>query len=159
MSHHSSIEMNLGVAFRQAWFGPVIKIPFFMLTPLAGFDPSITAVCRVASRFFGVIGHTEWTGKLGLLDAIFSTPASHRVHHGTNPEYIDKNYGNLLIIWDRLFGTFAREEAPVTFGLVNNLGTNNPMKITFHSWTEIVRDITKIHSYSEILGYLFGPPG
>ena len=158
MNHHSSIEMNFVVAFRQAWFGPIIKTPFFIVMPLIGFDPSVTTVCAVVSRLYGVIGHTQWIGKLGLLDSIFSTPANHRVHHGTNPEYVDKNYGNLLILWDRIFGTFARERAPVTFGLVNNLGTNNPIKITFHIWAEIARDIRKSQSFNEVLGYIFGPP-
>lgn len=158
MNHHSSTEMNFSVAFRQAWFGPVTKTPFFMLMPLAGFDPSITAVCAVALRLYGVFGHTQWIDKLGWLDAVFSTPTNHRVHHGSNPEYIDKNYGNFLIIWDRLFGTFAREKGPVTFGLVNNLGTNNPIKITFHLWGAMARDLRQARSVKEAIGYIAGPP-
>lgn len=158
MNHHSSTEMNFSVAFRQAWFGPLVKVPFFALMPILGFDPSITAVCAVGSRLWGVFGHTQWIGKLGWLDMVLNTPSTHRVHHGTNPQYIDKNYGNLLIIWDRLFGTYAKEEEPVVYGLVNNIGTNNPIRITFHNWIQMARDISQARSAFEILGYIFGPP-
>ena len=109
MNHHSSEEMNFTVSLRQAWFGPITKVPFFVLMPLIGFDPIITAIAGVASTLWGVIGHTQWIRRLGPFEYIFVTPSSHRVHHGSNESYIDKNYGNLLIIWDRLFGTFAEE--------------------------------------------------
>ena len=159
MNHHSSVEMNFSVAFRQAWFGPISKAPFFMVMPLVGFDPSITVVAALCSRLWGVVGHTQWIGKLGWLDSIFNTPSTHRVHHGTNLEYIDRNYGNLFIFWDRLFGTYAKEQAPVIFGLVKNLNTNNPFKITFHTWAAIARDIQQAQSFYEIIGYILGPPG
>jgi sterol desaturase/sphingolipid hydroxylase (fatty acid hydroxylase superfamily) len=159
MNHHSSVEMNFSVAFRQAWFGPISKAPFFMVMPLVGFDPSITLVAALCSRLWGVVGHTQWIGKLGWLDSIFNTPSTHRVHHGTNLEYIDRNYGNLFIFWDRLFGTYAKEQTPVIFGLVKNLNTNNPFKITFHTWAAIARDIQQAQSFYEIIGYILGPPG
>lgn len=158
MNHHSSVEMNFSVAFRQAWFGPISKAPFFMVMPLIGFDPSITVVAALCSRLWGVVGHTQWIGKLGWLDSIFNTPSTHRVHHGTNPEYVDSNYGNLFIFWDRLFGTYSKEQAPVIFGLVKNLNTNNPLKITFHTWAAIARDLRDSQSLFEIAGYIFGPP-
>jgi len=158
MNHHSSVEMNFSVAFRQAWFGPLSKVPFFLVLPLIGFDPSITAVAGVCSTLWGVVGHTQVIGRLGWLDSIFNTPSTHRVHHGTNPEYIDRNYGNLLIIWDRIFGTYAREKAPVRFGLVNNIDTNNPIKITFHTWAAMYKDISKAHLLTHKLAYIFGPP-
>ena len=120
MSHHSSEEMNFAVSFRQAWFGPVSKIPFFMTLPLLGFDPTIIAVAGVISTLWGIVGHTQIIGNLGPLEWIFNTPSHHRVHHGANPQYIDKNYGNLFIIWDRIFGTFEPEDEPVKFGLVRN---------------------------------------
>ena len=107
MNHHSSEEMNFTVSLRQAWFGSLTKVPFFIFMPLVGFDPLITAVAGVASTLWGVVGHTQWINKLGPIEYIFVTPSSHRVHHGSNKEYLDKNYGNLLIIWDRLFGTYA----------------------------------------------------
>ena len=158
MNHHSSTEMNFSVALRQAWFGPISKTPFFAVMPLIGFDPSITIVAAVCARLWGVMGHTQWIEKLGWMDRIFNTPSTHRVHHGSNPEYIDSNYGNLLIVWDRMFGTYAKEEAPVIFGLVKNVETNNPIKITFYSWSAIIGDIKKAQSLNDVLGYIFGAP-
>ncbi len=158
MSHHSSEEMNFAVSFRQAWFGPLSKIPFFMILPLIGFDPTIVAVAGVVSTLWGIVGHTQIIGKLGPLELIFNTPSHHRVHHGSNKQYIDKNYGNLLIIWDRMFGTFEPENEPVKFGLVRNVNTFNPTKITFMGWTEIFKSIKNASSFNEVIYYLFGPP-
>tara|TARA_B100000989_G_C19512462_1_gene459830 strand:- start:581 stop:1414 length:834 start_codon:yes stop_codon:yes gene_type:complete len=158
MSHHSSEEMNFAVSFRQAWFGPLSKIPFFMILPLIGFDPTIVAVAGVVSTLWGIVGHTQIIGKLGPLELIFNTPSHHRVHHGSNKQYIDKNYGNLLIIWDRMFGTFEPENEPVKFGLVRNVNTFNPTKITFMGWTEIFKRIKNASSFNEVIYYLFGPP-
>ncbi|MDG0970273.1 MAG: sterol desaturase family protein [Porticoccaceae bacterium] len=158
MSHHSSVQMNFTIAFRQAWFGPLSKVPFFIALPLIGFDPSITAVTGVCSTLWGVIGHTQLIDRLGWLDKIFNAPSTHRVHHGTNPQYTDRNYGNLPMIWDRLFGTYIQEKEPVTFGLVENLGTNNPTKNTFHTYAAMANDIKSAASFYDILGYIFGPP-
>ena len=158
MSHHSSQEMNFAVSFRQAWFGPISKIPFFMMMPLIGFDPTMIAVAGVISTLWGIVGHTQIIGKLGPLEWIFNTPSHHRVHHGSNAEYIDKNYGNLLIIWDRLFGTFEPEMDKVKYGLVNNVNTYNPTKITLMGWQEIFKNIKNAPSASEALYFVFGPP-
>jgi len=158
LSHHSSKEMNFAVSFRQAWFGPISKIPFFMALPLLGFDPTIIAVTGVISTLWGIVGHTQIIGKLGPLEWIFNTPSHHRVHHGSNKQYIDKNYGNLLIIWDRMFGTFESEEEPVKFGLVNNVNTFNPTKITFMAWMSMIEDIKSKTNFSEMLRTIFGPP-
>jgi sterol desaturase/sphingolipid hydroxylase (fatty acid hydroxylase superfamily) len=158
LSHHSSKEMNFAVSFRQAWFGPISKIPFFMALPLLGFDPTIIAVTGVISTLWGIVGHTQIIGKLGPLEWIFNTPSHHRVHHGSNKQYIDKNYGNLLIIWDRMFGTFESEEEPVKFGLVNNVNTFNPTKITFMAWMSMIEDIKSKTNFSEMLRTILGPP-
>tara|TARA_B100001765_G_scaffold210267_1_gene171333 strand:+ start:189 stop:1034 length:846 start_codon:yes stop_codon:yes gene_type:complete len=158
LSHHSSEEMNFAVSFRQAWFGPISKIPFFMTLPLLGFDPTIIAVAGVMSTLWGIVGHTQIVDKLGPLEWVFNTPSHHRVHHGSNKQYIDKNYGNLLIIWDRMFGTFEPEEEPVTFGLVNNVNTFNPAKITFMAWSSMIEDIKNKNDFSEMLNAIFGPP-
>ena len=158
MSHHSSEEMNFAVSFRQAWFGPLSKIPFFIILPLIGFDPTIVAVAGVVSTLWGIFGHTQIIGKLGPLELIFNTPSHHRVHHGANKQYIDKNYVNLLIIWDRMFGTFEPENEPVKFGLVRNVNTFNPTKITFMGWTDIFNSIKNASSFNEVIYYLFGPP-
>ena len=158
MSHHSSEEMNFAVSFRQAWFGPVSKLPFFMIMPLIGFDPTIIAVAGVISTLWGIVGHTQIIGKLGPLELIFNTPSHHRVHHGSNSQYIDKNYGNLLIIWDRIFGTFEPEKEPVKYGLVRNVNTFNPTKITFMGWHQIYKNIRNASSLNQALYFLFGPP-
>ena len=158
LSHHSSEEMNFAVSFRQAWFGPISKIPFFMVLPLLGFDPTIVAVAGVISTLWGIVGHTQVIGKLGPLEWIFNTPSHHRVHHGSNKQYIDKNYGNLLIIWDRMFGTFEPEGEAVKFGLVNNVNTFNPVKVTFIAWISMIKDLKQKNSFFEAIKVIFGPP-
>tara|TARA_B100001113_G_C21071477_1_gene605741 strand:+ start:533 stop:1372 length:840 start_codon:yes stop_codon:yes gene_type:complete len=158
LSHHSSEEMNFAVSFRQAWFGPISKIPFFMVLPLLGFDPTIIAVAGVISTLWGIVGHTQVIGKLGPLEWIFNTPSHHRVHHGSNKQYIDKNYGNLLIIWDRMFGTFEPEQEEVKFGLVNNVNTFNPVKVTFMAWVSMINELKQKNSLSEVIKVIFGPP-
>ena len=158
MNHHSSEEMNFTVSLRQAWFGPITKVPFFIVMPLIGFDPIITAVAGVASTLWGVIGHTQWIRRLGVLEYILVTPSSHRVHHGSNECYIDKNYGNLLIVWDRLFGTFAEEIEPVRFGIRDNVKTFNPIKITFMFWQQMFLDFKNSKNQKERLLSFFGKP-
>ena len=158
MSHHSSEEMNFAVSFRQAWLGPVSKIPFFILLPLIGLDPTIIAVAGVISTLWGIFGHTQVIGKLGPIEWIFNTPSHHRVHHGANEQYIDKNYGNLLIIWDRMFGTFEPEKANVRYGLVKNVNTFNPIKITLMEWSSIFKDMSKTPNLKESFNIFFGPP-
>tara|TARA_B100000497_G_scaffold43981_1_gene51112 strand:+ start:235 stop:1068 length:834 start_codon:yes stop_codon:yes gene_type:complete len=158
MSHHSSEEMNFAVSFRQAWLGPVSKIPFFMTLPLMGLDPTMIAIAGVVSTLWGIVGHTQIINKLGPIEWIFNTPSHHRVHHGSNEQYIDKNYGNLFIIWDRFFGTFEPEKETVKYGLVNNVDTFNPIKITIMGWTSIFRDIKNSQTFRQALYLFFGPP-
>ena len=158
MSHHSSEEMNFAVSFRQAWLGPISKIPFFILLPLIGLDPTIIAVAGVISTLWGIFGHTQVIGKLGPIEWIFNTPSHHRVHHGANEEYIDKNYGNLFIIWDRIFGTFEPERANVRYGLVKNVNTFNPVKITLMEWSSMFKDMSKASNLQEFINIFFGPP-
>jgi sterol desaturase/sphingolipid hydroxylase (fatty acid hydroxylase superfamily) len=158
MNHHSSEEMNFSVALRQAWFGPITKIPFFMLMPLIGFDPIITAAAGIISTLWGVLGNTQWIKRLGPLEYILVTPSSHRVHHGSNEEYIDKNYGNLLIIWDRMFGTFADEKNKVVYGIIDNVQTFNPVKITFQFWITMYRDCKNAKSIKDKILCFIGRP-
>ena len=158
MNHHSSEEMNFTVALRQAWFGPITKVPFFFVLPLIGFDPLITALAGAAATLWGVTGHTQIIKTLGPLEYIFVTPSSHRVHHGSNPEYIDKNYGNMFIVWDRIFGTFAKEKNKVIFGITENVKTFNPIKITFMNWLKMYQDFKNSNSLSDKANSFFGPP-
>ena len=109
-------------------------------------------------QLWGVIGHTQVINKLGPLEWVFNTPSHHRVHHGSNLQYIDKNYGNLLIIWDRFFGTFEPENEPVKYGMVKNVNTFNPFKITLMEWHEIILDMKNSKSSREAMTHFFGPP-
>ncbi|MFL2487023.1 MAG: sterol desaturase family protein, partial [Gammaproteobacteria bacterium] len=158
MSHHSSQEMNFAVSFRQAWFGPISKVPFFMVLPLIGLDPTIIAVAGALSTLWGIVGHTQIIKSLGPLELILNTPSHHRVHHGANSQYIDKNYGNLLIVWDKMLGTFEPENEKVKYGLVNNVNTYNPVKITFMAWQDIIKRMRNSENAVQALKYLFGPP-
>ena len=158
MSHHSSEEMNFAVSFRQAWLGPITKIPFFIFLPIVGIDPTIIAIAGVISTLWGIVGHTQIIKNLGPFEYIFNTPSHHRVHHGSNKQYIDKNYGNLLIVWDRMFGTFEPEKESVKYGLVKNVKTFNPIKITFMEWSNILKDIKNSNNIKESLYLFFGPP-
>ena len=156
MNHHSSEEMNFVVSLRQAWFAPFAKVIFFMPLPLIGFDPLITVVVGIASTFWGVIGHTQWINKLGPLEYIFVTPSHHRVHHGSNDQYIDKNFGNLLIIWDKFFGTFEPENEKVIYGIKENVKTFNPFKITFMLWIKMYEESKSAVGFKEKFLSFFG---
>ena len=107
---------------------------------------------------WAVIEHTQCIGKLGFLEWFFVTPSAHRVHHGTNTEYLDKNYGNFFIIWDRIFGTYAEEKEPVTYGLINNVKTSNPLKITVFSWVSFIEDFKKSKTTIDKIRSFLGTP-
>ena len=158
MNHHSSEEMNFSVALRQPWFGPLTKVPFFAVMPLFGFDPIITAIAGAVSTLYGLLTHTKWVNKLSFLEYILITPSHHRVHHGSNENYIDKNYGNLLIIWDKIFGTYAAEKEEVNYGIRENVNTFNPIKITFMNWYLMYKDFKKSRGYKNKLLSFFGAP-
>ncbi|MDC0225764.1 sterol desaturase family protein [Gammaproteobacteria bacterium] len=158
MNHHSSEEMNFLVALRQAWFNPIFRVPFFFILPLIGFNPLLTLIVGAASTLWAVIQHTKMIGKLGPLEWIFVTPSAHRVHHGVNDEYMDKNFGNLFIIWDRMFGTHQLEEESVIYGLKRNVKTSSPFKITLFTWREICKDFTISKDGKDKIKSIFGSP-
>ncbi len=139
--HHSSERMNFGTALRQSPTGPFTRALFYWPLPLLGFDPLVVASAGAVATIYGFWTHTETVGRLHpALEFLFVTPSHHRAHHGSNPEYVDRNYANLLIIWDRLFGTFVKEEAAVSYGLTQNIGTYNPFRIGFEEWGKLLRD-------------------
>jgi sterol desaturase/sphingolipid hydroxylase (fatty acid hydroxylase superfamily) len=157
--HHSSEEYNLTTSLRLSWVESLFEWMFFVPMVLLGFD-----VVQVLGALLIVIVyqtwiHTEKIGKLGWLDYVFNTPSVHRVHHGMNAEYIDKNYGGILIIWDHLFGTYKAETEKVHYGITAQLGTSNPLTIMFHEFWAITKDVFKAKSLSEVFGFLFGRPG
>ena len=160
--HHSSQHYNLTTALRQTWTGQVIGTILFR-TPLIflGFHPAMVFFVGAINLLYQFWIHTELINRMGPFEWIMNTPSHHRVHHATNPKYLDANYAGTLIIWDRLFGTFIEEDAreKPRYGIVKNLGTFNPLVISFHEWIGIAKDLFKSRSLKEVLGYTFGPPG
>ncbi|GAB2788910.1 sterol desaturase family protein [Rhabdobacter roseus] len=159
--HHSSQYYNLGTALRQTWTGELSgSFIFYLWMPLVGFHPIDVVLMQAISLLYQFWIHTETIYKLPRpIEFIFNTPAHHRVHHGSDVKYLDKNHAGILIIWDRLFGTFQEEEERPRYGLTTNLGTYNPIRIALHEWVDISKDVARAPSLKVALGYLFGPPG
>ncbi|QJW90083.1 sterol desaturase family protein [Spirosoma taeanense] len=159
--HHSSKKYNLGTALRQTWTGNLSGAwVFWIWLPLLGFSPVAVMTMQAISLLYQFWIHTEHIGKFPApIEFIFNTPSHHRVHHGSNLEYLDKNHAGVLIIWDRLFGTFEPERTRPTYGLTRNIDSHNPIRIAFHEWTDIARDLRRAGSFRNALGYVFGPPG
>ncbi len=157
--HHSSERYNLSTALRQ----PVADA-FGMFIPvgalaLLGFRPELIETARGVNLLYQFWIHTDAIGKLGPLEEVLNTPSHHRAHHGSNGQYLDRNHGSILIIWDRLFGTFAREDEPVRYGLTKNIGTFNPAHIATHEHLDILRDVAAAPDWSDRLGFVFRGPG
>lgn len=159
LSHHSSEEMNFAVAFRQPVLAPLFKIPFFSVLPILGLDPTIIVVVGTISTLWGVVGHTQIVPKLGIAEWFLNTPSAHRVHHGINRQYVDKNYANMFIFIDRLLGTYQPEMEPVRFGLITQANTHSPITLTSMEWVKIWRDLKTARSFGEMVLYVCGPPG
>ena len=159
VTHHSSEEFNLTVGFRSSVFQPLYRFIYFIPLSLVGFDPLDVMFMYAATQIYGILIHTKTVGKLGFLELFLSTPSHHRVHHGSNTKYLDKNMGMIFIIWDRVFGTFEKEEEVVVFGLTENLKSYNPMTLVFHEWRAIIEDLKKQTSIKNKFMYVFGPPG
>jgi sterol desaturase/sphingolipid hydroxylase (fatty acid hydroxylase superfamily) len=159
--HHSSQRYNLGTALRQTWTGGFTSFFFWLWKPLAGFHPIMVLTLQSISLLYQFWIHTEIIRSLGPLEWVLNTPAHHRVHHASNPRYIDRNHGGTLIIWDRLFGTYEPEDMqdPPIYGLTRNIGTYNPLRIAFHEWIDIARDLRSASGFTERLRAVFGPPG
>ena len=159
VTHHSSEEFNLTVGFRSSVFQPLYRFIYFIPLSLVGFDPLDVMFMYAATQIYGILIHTKTVGKLGPLEWVLSTPSHHRVHHASNIKYLDKNMGMILIIWDRVFGTFAKEEEEVVYGLTTNIKTYNPITMVFHEWKAIYQDLKKQTSFKNKFMYVFGPPG
>jgi sterol desaturase/sphingolipid hydroxylase (fatty acid hydroxylase superfamily) len=159
INHHSSEHYNLSTALRQSWTTPLTTLPFWLPLPLLGFAPWMILTQQAISLLYQYWLHTESIGRLGPLEAVLNTPSHHRVHHGANPEYLDRNHAGIFIIWDKLLGTFEPEGAPVRYGLTKNLTSFNPVTIAFHEWRAIAHDVAHAPTLRAALGYLFGPPG
>jgi sterol desaturase/sphingolipid hydroxylase (fatty acid hydroxylase superfamily) len=159
--HHSSERMNFSTAFRQSLMYPIAGMWLFWI-PLAvlGFPPKQIVAIVLINLGFQFFVHTQAIGKLGWLEYVFNTPSIHRVHHARNDRYIDRNYAGVLVIWDRLFGSYVEEDphdAPV-YGIVEPLHTYNPLRATFHEWASMAADFVSVRGWRNKLRALFAPP-
>jgi len=159
VNHHSSRKYNLSTALRQPWTTPFTSLWFWTPMPLLGFDPAMILTVQAVSLLYQFWIHTEAIDNLGPLEAVFNTPSHHRVHHAKNVRYLDRNHGGILIVWDRFFGTFAREIEPPVYGLTKDIDTYNLVDIAFHEWRALWRDVRKPNPLRVRLGYLVNPPG
>ena len=158
-AHHSSEYMNFATALRQKW-NPWFEFVFWLPLPFLGFAPWTIYVAFGFNLIYQFFTHTEMIGKLPRpIELVMNTPSHHRVHHGSDPEYLDKNYAGILIVWDRMFGTFVEEKQRPTYGLTKPVGTYNMIKLQYGDYAKIARNVRATRSWRERMGYLFGPPG
>lgn len=157
-AHHSSEYCNLTTALRQSWLSPFYSFIFFAPMALLGFHPLLIITCQSISVTYQFFLHTESVGKLGPLEWVMNTPSHHRVHHGTNTPYIDTNYGGMLIIWDRLLGTFAPETETVKFGVTSHRPNHNPLRIASNQAVHLLADLRVASSWRQRLGLLINGP-
>jgi sterol desaturase/sphingolipid hydroxylase (fatty acid hydroxylase superfamily) len=157
--HHSSQHYNLSTALRQTWV-PMTYLPFWLPLALVGFPPWMILLAQSWSLIYQFWIHTERIRRLPRwLEFFLNTPSHHRVHHGANEVYLDKNYGGILIIWDRLFGTFTGEGERVRYGLTTNLRTFNPVNVAFHEYRELWHDVRHAHNWRTRLALTLRGPG
>lgn len=165
VTHHSSEKMNFTVGFRSSVFQPLYRFVYFIPLAICGFNPLDIIFIYSATQIWGIFVHTELIKKMGWLEHILVTPSHHRVHHASNPKYLDKNMGMFLIIWDQLFGTFQpelpdEEYQPKRYGLTKNIEKKGAASIVFHEWKSICKDLRrKDISWKDKWNYVFGPPG
>ena len=164
VNHHSSQHYNLTTALRQTWTGTftfmmVVRAPVILL----GFHPAMVLFVGGLNLIYQFWIHTEAIGKMPRwFEAVMNTPSHHRVHHGRNPRYLDANYAGVFIVWDKLFGTFVPEleEEKPDYGLVHNIGTFNPLRVAFHEWVGMLKDIARPGlTFSQRVMYAVAPPG
>lgn len=163
VNHHSSQHYNLSTALRQTWTGNLNgSFVVYLPLPLLGFEPALVAFAMGVSLVYQFWIHTETIGRLPQpIEWLFNTPSHHRVHHAINPRYLDRNYAGIFIIWDRLFGTFVPEDEgePCRYGIVKQIATFNPLRIAFHEWGDMFRDVGGAKRLRDAAGFVFGPPG
>jgi sterol desaturase/sphingolipid hydroxylase (fatty acid hydroxylase superfamily) len=161
VTHHSSQLFNLTVGFRSSVFQPLYRFVYFIPIAFLGFRPEDIMLMYSATQIYGILIHTKYINKLGFLEYFLATPSHHRVHHGSNPRYLDKNMGMVFIFWDKWFGTFQKEldKDPVQYGLTTNLRDYHPLNVVFHEWKQILKDVISAPGLYNKWMYLFGPPG
>ncbi len=158
-AHHSSEYYNFATALRQKWNNSH-ELVFWAPLPVLGVPPALVFLGFSVSLVYQFFVHTERVRTLWRpIELVFNTPSHHRVHHGSDPEYLDRNYGGILIVWDRLFGTFQAEQHRPTYGLTTPVGTHNLLRLQTHEYAAIARDVRAAPTLRQKLGYVFGPPG
>lgn len=159
--HHSSQRYNLSTALRQTWTGSFLSFVFWLPLPLLGFHPVMILAQMSISLIYQYWIHTEFIKKMPeWFEAFFNTPSHHRVHHATNPQYLDRNHAGIFIIWDKWFGSFEPEIEKPIYGLVTNISSFNPLYVAFHEWINLFRDIfSSKTSFINRLKYISKPPG
>jgi sterol desaturase/sphingolipid hydroxylase (fatty acid hydroxylase superfamily) len=155
--HHSSREFNFSTSLRLPWVGSYLTWMFFIPLVLLGFSPLQVLIGYKVILTYQYLIHTEYLRNLGPLELILNTPSNHRVHHGRNQQYVDKNYGGIFIIWDRLFGTYEPEIENVEFGTLNEMKSKNPIMINFQPWIDLYNNAKKRKSFGDQLKYIFFP--
>jgi len=156
--HHQSEEYNLSVALRQSWTQQIAVVPFYLPLAVIGVTPAMFITAHTIDTIYQFWIHTRTVKKLGPIEWIFNTPSHHRVHHGINPKYIDKNYAGMLIVWDRMFGTFIEEEEEPTYGTVKPLASYNPTWANVQYWAEIVGISKSAEWFPDKLKAFVAPP-
>ncbi|GGI92130.1 fatty acid hydroxylase [Polymorphobacter multimanifer] len=159
--HHSSQHYNLSTALRQTWTGWLsLSFVFRMPLLLLGFPVEMVLFCAGLNLVYQFFIHTEVIDKLPFgMEGWLNSPSHHRVHHGTNPQYLDRNYGGVFIVWDRMFGTFEPEVEKPRYGIIHNLASFNPLWVAVHEWTGIARDAGRARSVGGLFRAVLGPPG
>lgn len=157
--HHSSERYNLSTALRQTVTDPwIVQVPYSLLS-LVGVRPEMVGTARSINLLYQYWVHTDAIDRLGRYEKVGNTPSHHRVHHGSNRQYIDRNHAGILIVWDRLFGTFEPEDEPVVYGLTKNLDTFNPLRVAAHEYYEMFRDVAGATTWRDRLSFVLRGPG
>lgn len=162
VTHHSSSKFNLTTGFRSSVFQPLYRFFYFIPITLLGFHPLDIFFMYSATQIYGILVHTQFVKKMGILEHILVTPSHHRVHHASNIPFLDKNMGMILIIWDKLFGTFQAEdscEEVIEYGLTTKQELDMPIEVVTHEWKTLFTDIKNTKGLGTKLKILFSPPG
>ncbi len=157
--HHQSEEYNLAVALRQGAFQPAFSWIFYLPLALLGFAPLMFLTVSSIDTLYQFWIHTRAIGRLGPLEWVLNTPSNHRVHHGRNPKYIDRNHGGILIVWDRLFGTYQKEEEEPAYGITTPLRSFNPVWAHLHYWVELGQTARRSKRLADKVRLFLKPPG
>ncbi|MEW5675058.1 sterol desaturase family protein [Flavobacterium enshiense] len=158
VTHHSSKVFNLTVGFRINCLHLFYRFLFWVPLCFIGFPPEMILFFESLTAVLNFMVHTEKVGKLGVLDWIFNTPSNHRVHHATNPQYIDKNYGGVLMLYDHLFGTYVKETEKPIYGITNEVNLSNPIRILLHEYINLLKQFLSKNGIVNKIQYLFSLP-